>query len=140
MRAILGVLAGMAAYVVAIILSFLFFIWFFDKPAEWPYFIPIATALISISTAVGTADEVSGGKKAGAFLAILIAGMWIVFVVVDVVGDVSDILRAIAGRYEHGEVGAFEIFMASFDALLSSKIFAVISFLVAASSLEESRK
>lgn len=135
MRAILGVLAGMAAYVVAIILSFLFFIWFFDKPADWPYFIPIATALISISTAVGTADEVSGGKKAGAFLAILIAGMWIVFVVVDVVGDVSDILRA-----EHGEVGTFEIFMAGFDKFLSSKIFAVVSFFVAASSLEESRK
>lgn len=135
MRAILGVLAGMAAYVVAIILSFLFFIWFFDKPADWPYFIPIATALISISTAVGTADEVSGGKKAGAFLAILIAGMWIVFVVVDVVGDVSDILRA-----EHGEVGTFEIFMAGFDTFLSSKIFAVVSFFVAASSLEESRK
>ena len=97
--------------------------------------IPIATALISISTAVGTADEVSGGKKAGAFLAILIAGMWIVFVVVDVVGDVSDILRA-----EHGEVGTFEIFMAGFDKFLSSKIFAVVSFFVAASSLEESRK
>ncbi|WP_019543838.1 hypothetical protein [Selenomonas bovis] len=135
MRAILGVLAGMAAYVVAIILSFLFFIWFFDKPADWPYFIPIATALISISTAVGTADEVSGGKKAGAFLAILIAGMWIVFVVVDVVGDVSDILRA-----EHDEAGIFEIFMAGFDTFLSSKIFAVVSFFVAASSLEESRK
>ena len=140
MRAILGILAGMVVYVISIFLVFLFFVWFFDKPEEWSYFIPIATAIVSIGCATGTADEVSDGKKSGALLTILIAGMWVVFVVVDVVGDVSDILYAIVGSYEQGEAGAFEIFMFGFDRLLSSKIFAVVSVLVACGSLEELKR
>ena len=79
----------------------------------------------------------SGGKKAGALLTVLIAGMWVMLVVVDVVGGVSDIWHGLVGHYEQGEVGAFEIFMFSFDSLLSSKIFAVVSVLVAGGSLEE---
>lgn len=137
MRALLGLAAGYVVYIVSVPLIFLFFYWFFDKPAEWSYFIPIATAIISIGCASGTAEEVSGGKKAGALLTVLIAGMWVMLVVVDVVGGVSDIWHGLVGHYEQGEVGVFEIFMFSFDSLLSSKIFAVVSVLVAGGSLEE---
>lgn len=140
MRAILGLFAGMIAYVVSVLLIFLFFYWFFDKPMEWSYFIPIVTALLSISIASVSAEEVSESKKVGALLTVLIAGMWIIFVVIDVVGDVSDIFHAIIGQYKSDEIGAFEIFMFSFDKILSSKIFAVISFLVAGGSVEEFRK
>lgn len=140
MRALLGLATGAIAYIVSVPLIFLFFYWFLDKPEEWPYFIPIVTALMSIGIAAGTAEEVSGSKKTGAVLTVLIGVMWVCFVVADIVGNVSDIIHAIMGHSDTSEAGAFDLFMIYFDTILSSKIFAVVSGLAAFGEFEEMKK
>ena len=63
MRSLLGIIIGIFVYVIAAFLFLLFFYWFFDKPHEWSYFIPIATAAVSVGIAATTAETISDNKK-----------------------------------------------------------------------------
>lgn len=138
MRVLLSIPAALLTYVISVILLFLFFVWFFDKPQNWDYFIPIVTSFVAFVIAEVTAAEISGNHKAAALVGLLIGIFWGVLVVADIFGNVSDFIHAIIGSQDHkNDVGAWNVFLFYFDSILSSKIFATVSAICAVGSLEE---
>ena len=138
MRSLAAIPAGLLAYVISVIILCSFFIWFFDKPQNWDYFIPIVTSFVAFVIAEMTAEEISGSHKVAAFVGFLIGSFWVVLVVADIFGNVSDIIHAIIGSQDHkNDVGAWEMFLFYFDRILSSKIFATVSAICASGSIKE---
>lgn len=138
MRSLVAIPAGLLAYVISIIIIFMFFIWFFDKPTNWDYFIPIVTSFMAFIIAEFTAEEISGNRKVAALVGILIGGFWVVLVVADIFGNISDFIHVIIGSKEYkNDVGIWDMFLFYFDTILSSKIFATVSAICAAGSLQE---
>ncbi len=138
MRALLSIPAALCAYVISVIILFLFFIWFFDKPQNWDYFIPIVTSFMAFVIAEATAEEISGNRKAAALVGLLIGIFWVVLVVADIFGIVSDFIHMIIGSQNHKvDVGVWDMFLFYFDTILSSKIFATVSAVCAFGELQE---
>ncbi len=138
MRSLAAIPAGLLAYVISVIILCSFFIWFFDKPQNWDYFIPIVTSFMAFVIAEATAEEISGNHKVASLVGILIGIFWVVLVVADIFGNVSDFIHAIIGSQDHKtDVGVWDVFLFYFDAILSSKIFATVSAICAAGDLQE---
>lgn len=138
MRSLVAIPAGLLAYVISVIIFCSFYIWFFDKPQNWDYFIPIVTSFMAFVIAEVTAEEISGNHKAAALVGLLIGIFWVVLVVADIFCNVSDFIHAIIGSQDHkNDVGAWDMFLFYFDSILSSKIFATVSTICAVGSLRE---
>lgn len=138
MRSLVAIPAALLAYVISVILLFLFFIWFFDKPANWDYFIPIVTSFVAFVISEVTAEEISGNSKVAALVGVLIGIFWVVLVVADIFGNISDIVHAISDPQNYkADVGIWDMFLFYFDRILSSKIFATVSAICAVGALEE---
>ena len=140
MRSLAAIPAGLLAYVISVIILCSFFIWFFDKPTNWDYFIPIVTSFVAFAIAVGTVEEISGNHKTAALVGLMIGIFWVVLVVADIFGNISDMIHPIMDPKNYkNEVGAMDMFLFYFDRILSSKIFATVSAICAVGSLEEFR-
>lgn len=57
MGKLIAVPLGLVVYVISLTLILIFFMWFFDKPQEWSYLIPILTSLFALGIAMGVADS-----------------------------------------------------------------------------------
>ena len=128
LREVVGVPVALVCYVIFVALIFSFCNWSFERPADWPYGIPIITALFSMGGACGVAEKIS--SSAGAKItAILIAAFWVLFVIADMTGTVNDFLNVLAGNNPNPD--AADIIMQLVDGLLNAKIFAVTSCILA---------
>lgn len=136
MRSLAAIPAGLLAYMISVIILCSFFIRFFDKPQNWDYFIPIVTSFMAFVIADVTAEEISGNRKTAALVGLLIGIFWVVLVVADIFGNVSDFIHATIGLQDHKtDVGIWDVFLFYFDAILSSKIFATVSAICAVGDL-----
>ena len=133
-RDVVAVPVALVCYVIAVVLISLFCQWFFDRPEDWPYLIPIITAGFSMAAAVGVAEEKFDSKPSAKVVAIIIAAFWVVFVIVDVAGGIQDLINFLAGK--DPDPDALDVIMLYVDVLLNSKIFAVVSCLLAAGQNE----
>jgi len=129
-RELIAVPIGLVLYVILVAVIFTFCLWFFDKPQDWPYLIPIITAFISLSIACDAAKNISsinGAKILGGIVVVF----WIIFVVVDFAGTIQDIISALFGRSNTHD--SMDVIMFYVDAALNAKIFAVTSIFAASS-------
>ena len=138
MRALVAIPAALLAYIISVMLLLLVFICFFDKPANWDYFIPIVTSFVAFVIAEVTAEEISGNSQVAALVGVLIGIFWVVLVVADIFGNISDIVHAISDPQNYkADVGVWDMFLFYFNRILSSKIFATVSAICAVGALEE---
>ena len=138
MKSLIAIPAALLAYVISVIMLCLFFVWFFDKPANWDYFIPIVTSFMAFVIAEATAEGMSGNHKVAALVGILIGIFWVIVVVADIFGNISDIIHAIISPQNYKpDVGIWDMFLFYFDTILSSKIFATVSAICAFGELKE---
>ena len=133
-----GLIYALLGYVVSLALIVLFWYWWFDKPLEWRNFISIASALISIGVAYGILSEYSNDKRILVILLTIIATFWILYVLVDILGFLQDIYDVLTNQRSNN-TGTMEIIMYIVDEIISSKIFAVVSGLVAYIEYKEYR-
>lgn len=126
-----GLIYALFGYVVSLALTVLFLYWWFDKPLEWRYFISIVSSLISIGVAYSITSEYSD-KRLSFIVMMIIAAFWIMFVLVDILGSIQEIIGTIS-------IDRMDIVMIIVDKIISSKIFAVVSGLVAYFEYEEYR-
>lgn len=125
--------AALAGYAITVILSVLFWVWFFDKPWEWDYFIPIVTSVVSMSVAMGIAETFSS-KTTSKVVLFIIAAYWVIFAVANFIGDVQDIFSFILHEKNFEEVFfSYDLV----DIFLSPNILAVTSVMMAMGHLEE---
>ena len=129
MRVLLAVPVALIAYILSVVVLLVFFYWFFDKPAEWDYFIPITASLVSIAIAGGTAKDMAKSGKVESMVMGIIALFWIAVVVADIVGFASDIIDTLSGK--RVTMDDTDVFMFYLDHIMSFKIFAVVSCLCA---------
>lgn len=122
LRAIISVPVALLCYVFFIVVTSIFCKWFFDRPEEWPYLIPIITSFFPMFMACIIAEEKFSSKSGAKITAIIIAAFWIIFVVADITGIFDDIIA---------------VLMLFMDVLLNSKIFAVVSCIVASMFVKE---
>ena len=128
MRAIIGVPVGIIIYLISVVVIMAFCQWSFEKPQEWQTAIPIITSLFSMGIACGIVED-KFSKLSGKFLTLIIAAFWIALVVVDITGNIQDLI----GMFK-GETPTFdEIDMVMFyvDGVLNVKIFAITSAIMA---------
>ena len=137
MREVVSVPVALVCYVIFVVLILAFCNWFFDRPAEWPYLIPIVTSSFSLAVACGIAEEKLNSKAGAKITALLVAAFWILFVIADISGTVNDFIAVLAG--EDIETDVLDVIMFYVDVLLNSKIFAVVSCLLAAGQFNNSR-
>ena len=130
MREIVSVPVALACYVISVVLILMFCNWFFDKPREWSYAIPIITSSCSFIIACVVAEDKLSSKTGAKITAVIIAAFWIVFVIADISGGINDIITALAGK--NPQPDTLDVLMFYVDVLLNSKIFAVVSCLLAA--------
>lgn len=121
----------LVCYVISVIVIFALCNWWFDRPENWPYVIPIITSLFSIGIVAGIAEEKLSDKAAAKIAIMIIAAFWVLVVIADVTGTIGDIVNAVSGK--DPEPDALDIFVTLLDGLLNAKIFAVVSCLMAAS-------
>ena len=117
---------GLVIYVISFALASIFLYWFFDRPQDWSYVIPIFTSFISLGIAHGVVEEYFGKISARATIWI-VAGFWIFMVAADIFGFMNDIAGVIQGTYQEEDPGFVDVV----NALLSTKIYAVTSALLA---------
>lgn len=129
MREMIAVPSALVCYVIFVALIFAFCNWSFERPADWQYGIPIITSMFSFAGACGVAEKLSSSTGAK-ITAMLIAAFWVVFVIADVTGTITDVVNALEGQ--NSEVDSTDIIMEFVDGLLNAKIFAVVSCLLAA--------
>ena len=130
MRDVISVPVALLCYVIAVAIILALCNWFFEKPSEWPYAIPIITSAFSFALACFVAEEKFSSKAGAKITAVIIAAFWVVFVFVDISGSIEDLIHILAGK--NIEPDALDIIMTYIDVLLNSKIFAVVSCLLAA--------
>lgn len=135
LREIVSVPVALVIYVISVALILAFCNWFFDKPSDYPYLIPIITSSFSMALACMIAEEKLNSKAGAKIAAVLIAAFWIIFVIVDLSGSVKDIIDVLTGKELQPD--ALDIIMMYVDILLNSKIFAVVSCLVAAGQIND---
>lgn len=127
--------AALIGYSITLILSVLFWIWFFDEPWEWDYFIPIVTSFFSLSMANSIAEEISSRSTAIVVL-FIIAAYWVIVAVTNFVGDVQDIYSFILNEKRFEDV-FFNYELT--DIFLNPKIFAVTSVMAAMGQLDDKK-
>ena len=130
MREIISVPVALVCYVIFVVLILAFCNWFFDKPGDWPYVIPIVTSSFSLGGACVIAEEKLSSKSGAKITAMIVAAFWILFVIVDITGNINDVITALAG--ENPKPDTLDVIMFYVDVLLNAKIFAVVSCLLAA--------
>lgn len=133
-----GLLYALSGYVISLVLIVTFWYWWFDKPLEWRYFISITSSLASIVVASGILSEYSNDKRILVILLTIIATFWILYVLVDILGFLQDIYDVLT-NHRSNNTGTMEIIMYIVDEIISSKIFAVVSGLVAYIEYKEYR-
>lgn len=115
---------GLVIYCLLVILIFGFWCWFFDKPQEWDWFIPITTSMMSLGGTNGFLEEKFKSPTSGVIVAGLVVAFWVIFVFVDIFGTVSSF---VTGDFRMDNV---DVLMFYLDKLLNSKIFAVVSAII----------
>lgn len=133
MREVISVPVALLCYVISVVVILAFCNWFFDNPREWTYAIPIITSSCSLAIACYVAEEKLSSKTGAKLTAVIVATFWILFVIVDISGDLNDIVAVLAGK--NLEPDALDVIMMYVDVLLNSKIFAVVSCLLAAGQI-----
>ena len=76
------------------------------------------------------AEEKLSSKAGAKITAVIVAAFWIIFVVVDITGNLQDFVTVLAGK--NPKPDTIDVIMFYVDVLLNSKIFAVVSCLLAA--------
>lgn len=127
MRDFISVPIALACYIISVAIILALCNWFFDKPSEWSYAIPIITSSCSLAIACGVAEEKLSSKTGAKIASVIIAAFWILFVIVDISGGINDIITVLAGK--NPEPDTLDVIMFYIDVLLNSKIFAVVSCL-----------
>lgn len=130
MRTAVSVPIALVCYVFFVILFLMLCNWFFDRPADWPYIIPIIVSSFSLAGACVIAEEKLSSKSGAKITAMIVATFWILFVIVDITGNINDVITVIAGKNPSPD--ALDVIMFYVDVLLNAKIFAVVSCLLAA--------
>ena len=130
MRAVASVPIALVCYVFFVVLFLVLCNWFFDRPADWPYVIPIIVSSFSLAGACAVAEEKLSSKAGAKITAMIVAAFWILFVIVDLTGNLNDIVTILAGK--NPKPDTLDVIMFYVDVLLNSKIFAVVSCLLAA--------
>ena len=130
MRAVASVPIALVCYVFFVALFLVLCNWFFDRPADWPYVIPIIVSSFSLAGACAVAEEKLSSKAGAKITAMIVAAFWILFVIVDLTGNLNDIVTILAGK--NPKPDTLDVIMFYVDVLLNSKIFAVVSCLLAA--------
>ncbi len=128
MRELIAIPIGLVIYVILVAVIFSFCLWFFDKPHEWPYLIPILTAFISLSFACDVARNISS-QNGAAILGAIVVAFWIIFIIVDFAGTIQNFIAALFGQSTSYD--SLDALMFYIDAALNAKIFAVISIIAA---------
>lgn len=77
------------------------------------------------------AEEKFSSKAGAKITAMIVAAFWILFVIVDITGNLQDLVMVLAGKNPRPDT--LDVIMFYVDVLLNSKIFAVVSCLLAAS-------
>ena len=131
MRAAAVVPVALVCYVFFVVLFLVLCNWFFDRPADWPYLIPIIISSFSLGGACMVAEEKFSSKAGAKITAMIVAAFWILFVIVDITGNLQDLVMVLAGKNPRPDT--LDVIMFYVDVLLNSKIFAVVSCLLAAS-------
>ena len=134
MRSIVLVPLGLVVYVISVVLIFAFWCWFFDKPQEWTWFIPITTASFSLAIPCGFLEENFHSPVSAALVTIIVASFWVLFVIVDIGGSIADLVLG------NTSVDNIDILMLYIDTLLNSKIFAFISVCLAGGTYTNLKK
>ena len=129
LRTIIGVPIALVCYAIFVVLIFGFCNWSFERPADWSYGIPIITSLFSLGGACAVAEKFSGASGAK-ITSMIVAAFWILLVIVDVVGSINDVITVLAG--ENLKPDLVGDIISLLDGLLNAKIFAVVSFILAA--------
>ena len=137
MREVISVPVALVCYIIFVALILAFCNWFFDKPSEWSYVIPIITSSFSFAGACSIAEDKMSSKTGAKITAIIIAAFWILFVIADITGSVQDIISVLAG--EHPKQDTLDVIMFYVDVLLNAKIFAVVSCLLTAGVINDSK-
>jgi len=135
LREVISVPVALVSYIIFVVLILAFCNWFFDRPGDWPYLIPIITSSFALGGACNIAEEKMSSKAGAKITAIIIAAFWIIFVIADITGNVQDIISVLAGK--NPQPDTLEIIMFYVDVLLNSKIFAVVSCLLAAGQIND---
>lgn len=130
MRTAVSVPIVLVCYILFVILFLVLCNWFFDRPAEWPYVIPIIVSSFSLGGACVVAEEKLSSKSGAKITAMIVAAFWILFVIVDITGNINDVITVLAGKNPSPDT--LDIIMFYVDVLLNAKIFAVVSCLLAA--------
>lgn len=120
---LLGGLIGLVIYLLCVAAIMSFCLWSFEKPQEWQTAIPIITSLFSLAISCGILDNFTKGL--GAVLSLIVAAFWIAFVVIDITGNIQDIIGFFQG--ETPTMDEMDIVMFYVDGVLNAKIFAVVS-------------
>ena len=124
MKTLIGVPVGLIIYVISVVSILAFCLWSFEKPQEWQTAIPIITSLFSITIANFVAED-KFSKASGAVVSWIVAAFWIAFVVIDIKGDIQDIIGFFQGKTP--TMDEMDIVMFYVDGVLNAKIFAVVS-------------
>jgi len=130
LRTAVSVPIALVCYILFVILFLVLCNWFFDRPAEWPYVIPIIVSSFSLGGACVVAEEKLSSKSGAKIAAMIVAAFWILFVIVDITGNINDVITVLAGKNPSPDT--LDIIMFYVDVLLNAKIFAVVSCLLAA--------
>ena len=128
MRAIIGVPVGIIIYLISVVVIMAFCQWSFEKPQEWQTAIPIITSLFSMGIACGIVED-KFSKLSGKFLTLIIAAFWIALVVVDITGNIQDLIEMFKG--ETPTFDEIDMVMFYVDGVLNVKIFAITSAIMA---------
>ena len=130
---LIGGVIGLVIYLLFVALILAFCMWFFDKPHEWPYAIPIIISFFSLAITCGILDNFAKGL--GTVVAFIVAALWIAFIVIDVKGDIQDIIGFFQGEMQ--TMDEMDMIMMYVDGVLNAKIFAVVSGIFAFGSSKE---
>ena len=128
MREIIGVPVGIIIYLISVVVIMAFCQWSFEKPQEWQTAIPIITSLFSMGIACGIVED-KFSKLSGKFLTLIIATFWIALVVVDITGNIQDLIGMFKG--ETPTFDELDMVMFYVDGVLNVKIFAITSAIMA---------
>lgn len=128
MREIIGVPVGIIIYLISVVVIMAFCQWSFEKPQEWQTAIPIITSLFSMGIACSIVED-KFSKLSGKFLTLIIAAFWIALVVVDITGNIQDLIGMFKG--ETPTFDELDMVMFYVDGVLNVKIFAITSAIMA---------
>lgn len=129
MRDIISIPVALVGYFISVVVILLFCNWFFDKPQDWPYLIPIINSSFSLGIAYFIANDLFNSRGGAKATVLLIAIFWVVFVIVDITGNIREIVDIFSGN--HPQKDHIDFIMFCIDVLLNSKIFAAVSALFA---------